>query len=85
MAALRQRRAGGAFVFDLVTQIADFAFGPALGDLAFDLRGDLFVGFFFAGLDFADLQQHRAEPAFHRRAHLARFEGKRCIGERRDQ
>ena len=57
--------------------------GAALGDLAFDLRRDLFVGLLRARLDLADLQQHGAEPALDRRADLAGLEREGGVGDGR--
>ena len=61
LGGLRQRRAAGALVLDLVAQVADLAPGAALGDLALDLRRDLFIALLRSRLDLADQQQHRAE------------------------
>ena len=47
------------------------------------MRCDLLVGLLASRLDFADLQQHRAEAALDRLTDLARLEGESGVGDGR--
>ena len=83
LGGLGQRRTAGAIVLDLVAQIVDLGFGACLGEIAFEIGGDVFIGFLGAGFDLADLQQHGAEGTLDRRGGFAGLQREGGVGDSR--
>src|SRR5205807_5027761 len=77
-----QPQAGGTLVLDLV--VAGGKIAPRLlgRDRLFDLRGDLRERFDVLRLNLHNVNQHRAEHAFYRRAGLAFLHSERRVGNR---
>ena len=75
--------AAAALVFHLVAQLGDRGARAFDRDFLFQVGSEACIGWFDPGLDLADLGQHNAELALHRLGHVAGWQRKGRVRDRR--